>query len=269
MAWFRNLVARNSSTDDELRATLAEHLDELRTRIMRVVQFLAVGMVIGWFLHPYVYEAMDNMVKSYIPANAKYREAFRHLTDPFMLQLKVAFYIGIVLSFPVLLHQLWAFIAPGLRPQERRPIKVVFPICLALFVLGLVVGWMTIPALVQYFMSFVAGTDIEVIQEPGSLMLLVVYTLLGFGISFQMPVVVFFLTRIGLITGDTVRTYWRHVVVANVVLSAAITPSADPVSMFALAVPLNVFFFGAVSVAKLTDRTRRDPALDNLDGAPC
>ncbi|MBX3095800.1 MAG: twin-arginine translocase subunit TatC [Fimbriimonadaceae bacterium] len=236
---------------------------------MRVVYSLSLGMVAGWFLHPVFYGAMDEMVRKYIPPNAPYKEAYRHLTDPFMLQLKVAFYIGLVLTLPVLMWQLWAFVAPGLRPQERRPIKIVFPICMVLFVAGIYVGWLTIPALVSYFMSFVVNSKIEIIQEPGSLVLLVVYTLLGFGISFQMPVVVYFLTRIGLITADTVRVYWRHVVVANVVAAAAITPSADPVSMFALAVPLNVFFFGAVAIAKLTDRSSRDPALDNLDGAPC
>src|SRR5579862_1670065 len=113
--WWK--VKRNSSDDpEEFRATLVEHLEELRDRIMRSLFALALGWAAGWFIEPFAYAYLNRMVTKAImkalPKGAEFKQAFPTVTEPFMLQIKLAFGIGLILVFPFLVLQVWGFIAP-------------------------------------------------------------------------------------------------------------------------------------------------------------
>lgn len=261
--------ARNSSEHEELRATLGEHLEELRQRLLRVLYAFVPAFVVGWIVAMPMYDALHREVLTAIPKEVQYREAVTHLTQPFMLQFRLSAYIALVLCLPVLLSQLWGFVAPGLRPNERRPVQMLTPICLTLFGIGVFLGWVTIPAMVGFFMAFNGGGRFEIIQEPGALVMLVVMTMLGFGLAFQTPVVVFFLTKLGVVTPEGLKGYWRHVVVGNVVAAAVITPGGDVVTLFAMAVPMIVLFYAGMYAATWGQRGGRPAELDLLDAPPC
>lgn len=269
MALAKTGSKRNSRRDnpDEFRATLGEHLEELRVRVMRSVGVLAAGCAVGWFLAMPVYRALSHVVQANIPKGVNYQEPFTSITQPFMLQLKLAFYISLTLTLPYIVWELWGFVAPGLRPNEKRPLRAFAPVSLVLFLFGCWLGWMSLPAAFQWFAGFFAsfpGTSLY--QEPGTMVFLIVKLVLAFGVGFQLPVVTFFLTKAGVLSPQTVSQYWRQAILAIIVLCAILTPSGDPFTLAAMAVPLSVLFIGSIFAARLTGKAaQRDPALDDLD----
>jgi sec-independent protein translocase protein TatC len=261
------LFARNSFGDpEEFRATLGEHLEELRQRLFRVVALLAVGLVIGWFIEPYVYAELVKLAEKAIPKGQDYKEVFRHLTDPFFLKFKLAFYIGLILTLPFSVFQLWGFVSPGLKPHEKRPVKILVPFSAVLFFGGAGFCWWCLPAAFEWFFSFLADfRGVALYQEPGSIVFFIVKMLLAFGIGFQLPVVVFFLGKIGIITPETIIRYWRQYAVGIFVVAAIITPSGDWFTMTAMALPLTLLFFISIFAVKITQKKARDPELNELD----
>ncbi|MCW5936798.1 MAG: twin-arginine translocase subunit TatC [Fimbriimonadaceae bacterium] len=258
---------RRVEDPEEFRATLGEHLEEFRTRVLRVLGVFVVAATIGWFIEMPLYKLLNETARAGLPSTLDYKEPFNTITQPFLLQLKLAAYIGLAMSLPYAVYELWGFVSPGLKPSERRPVKFLAPFSASLFFVGCYLGWLSIPAAFGWFAGFFEsfpGTSLY--QEPGSLVFLVVKIVLSFGIGFQLPVVTFLLAKLGLITPNMIAQYWRQAVVTIFFLAAAITPTGDPFTMLIMALPLTILFFGSLMVVKLTTKQElRDPALDSLD----
>ena len=257
--------ARNSSeSPGELRATLGQHLEELRVRLFRIVLILGIGIAIGWFVEKDVYNYLNDVVAKSVPDGIKYTEAFKNFTEAFFLKLKLSFYIGLILTLPLTAMQLWGFISPGLKPAERRPLRIVVPISTLLFLLGAVISWMITPVTIQWFVEYVGEfPGVEVIQEPAFLIFFILKMMLAFGIGFQLPLVVFFLAKLGIVTPEGMMRHWRQSTVAVVVTSAILTPSGDIPTLVLMALPLLVLFFGSVFAAKWT--SKKSARLDELN----
>ncbi len=262
---------RNSSDDpEEFRATLGEHIEELRTRILRIVLVLVVLGVAGWFLALPLYDYLTKVTRASVPKWLNYTEQFNSFTGPFMLQLRMATVIGLVFAMPYAIWELWQFVKPGLKPHERKPVRILAPVSLGLFLLGCTVGWLMVPPTIKWFCSFFRDFKGSLLlQEAGTLVFILVKLVVAFGIGFQLPIVTFFLTKIGIIQSETLFRSWRHATVAIFILSMVLTPSGDPFTMLAMAVPLTILFFGSVLAVKLTtkDHKRNLPEheLNNLD----
>lgn len=260
-----------SSIDEieEVRLTLGEHLEELRGRILRAAGYIAVGAVLGALLVIPFYRLVENWVvlplKEIVPGM---KIAFPSITEAFFFWVRLAMTIGLTISLPFTVHELWGFIKPGLRPQERKPIEKVVPISIGLFFLGAFLCWFILPPTTQWFASVAAKfPDVDIIQDPADLIYFCAKMMLAFGLGFQLPLVTFALARLGLITPSMIWRYWRHVIVATFLISAVITPSGDPFSMMVMAVPLTGLFFAAIYAAKITGKkdADRDDVLNNLD----
>lgn len=237
---------RNKVSDpDDFRASLVEHLEELRGRIFRVLILLIIGWIIGWILEPWVYDRLNDLVK---PELAKlktdYKEPFNDLTAAFMLKLKLSFFIGLIMVLPFCVLQVWGFVEPGLKENEKRPLKVVAPLSVVLFAIGAGFCWLILPSAFAWFMTFVEDFPGTVMYpEPGSFVFFTLKMILAFGLGFQLPLLVFFLAKIGLLSPETLKTYWRQATVIIFFGAAIITPSNDMFSMMMMAVPLTLLFF--------------------------
>jgi sec-independent protein translocase protein TatC len=264
------LSKRNSSEEpEELRATLFEHLEELRNRLVRCIHVIVLGWVIGWFLEPYVYGFFAHIVeeglKSSLPNGSDYKEPFAHFTGPFVLKLKMSFIIGLVFAMPIVMNQVWGFIAPGLKENEKRPLRRIAPISVLLFALGALFCWWCLPAAIGWFVSYLSefpGSSLY--QEPGSMVLFQVKLILAFGLGFQLPVVVYGLGAMGLLSAQTLAKYWRHGTVFVFILSAILTPSNDPLTMLMMAVPLSILFMISVWAVKIVQR-KKVKVIENPD----
>ena len=264
-ALFKNPIPRNSSEDpEEFRATLVEHLEELRTRIVRIVWMLAAGWVAGWYLiQQWASKNIDNMIqKSIVPRLAAkhipYQQVWHTATEPFMFKLKFTFMLGLIVVFPFVLLQIWGFVSPALKPNEKKPFKVLAPCSVVLFAIGAGFAWWLTPNALQWFTSFVEdfpGTAL--FQEAGLLTFFVLKMLLAFGLAFELPLVVYALGAIGLLQSGTLIKYWRQATVVIFVVAAIVTPSNDPFTMLMMALPLCVLFIISVYAVKFTQRNRK------------
>jgi sec-independent protein translocase protein TatC len=253
-------IERNSSeSEEELRASLVEHLDELRDRIIRMIVAVTLAWVVGWYLQPYVYVHLNALVLRNIDLPAdKFKEVFNNATQPFMLKFKLSFMLGLIMAFPYLVIQLWGFIEPGLKSNERRPARQLAPFTVLLFAIGVAFCWIILPSAFRWFVGYLSefpGTAIY--QEPGTMVFFVLKMLLAFGMGFQLPLIVFLLGKIGLLTPETLTTYWRQATVFIFVSSAVITPSNDIFSMLMMAIPLSLLFIISIWAVKLTNRKKK------------
>ncbi len=243
---------------------MVEHLDDLRKRITRSLVFLCVGWVIGWFAEPTFYKAITDRVVPAIqhrmPKGTTFELTFTQVTEPFLLLVKLSFMIGLVLAFPFIVAQLWGFVAPGLKSMEKRVVRGVAPVSVLLFALGATFCWIVLPSAFIWFTSYLDGYNGAVLlQDASTIVFFVLKMELAFGAGFQLPLVVYILGKLGLLTPETLMKNWRQATVAIFVISAVVTPSNDPVTMLMMAVPLSLLFIASVYVLKLGDKDRKKP----------
>jgi sec-independent protein translocase protein TatC len=182
-------------------------------------------------------------------------------TDPlegFSVRIKVSTYGGIALAMPVLLWQLWRFISPGLYAKEKRYAIPFIAAAVALFATGAGIAYWTLPKALT-FLSEIGGDDLVTAYSPGKYFQLIVYMMLAFGIGFEFPIVLIFLQLIGVLNPASLAKYRRYAIVGIAVLVAVATPSADPISMLALTIPMCLFYEVSIIIGRLFVR-RRDAA---------
>lgn len=232
--------------------TIWEHLAELRSRLIKTIIAVCIGAVLGWFLFPYVLEWLLVPFKQLVPDGQLIATS---PLQPFSTRLKVSGYLGIVFAMPVILWQLWRFITPGLYPHEKRYAIPFTASALILFLFGAAVAYYTLnPAL--NFLITIGGGDIAPYYTPDSYLMLIVFMMLAFGAGFEFPVLLVALELIGVVTPRTLLGWWRQATVAIVIVAAVITPSGDPISMLALAIPMYILYFVAIGIGALVLRRR-------------
>ncbi len=249
----------NPEDPESFRQTLVEHLDELRSRIMRVLLVLSVAWGIGWFIEPWLYDEVNKIIRdpSLLPAGAQVSEAFRNFSDPFFLKFKLSFVIGLIISAPVIIYQIWGFVRPALKPSERKPLKLVTPISAALFVVGAFFGWLVIRPALRWFFSFLESFEgVGLLQEPGLFVMFVLKMLLAFGVGFQLPILLWFLGQIDLVTSELLFKNWRYAVAGISLASAFLTPGGDLFSFIAMSLPLAVLYFAGIGALRVTERKK-------------
>jgi sec-independent protein translocase protein TatC len=177
--------------------------------------------------------------------------------EPFMIWLKAALIAGLVLSSPWVFYQLWMFIAAGLYSSEKRLVHVYLPISIGLFLFGVFMSTFVFPPILKFFLSFNRSMGIDPEPRISEWLSFVLFLPLGFGLAFQLPLVMLFLERVGLFTVQSYLKQWRFAVLVIWVIAAVVTPS-DPISIFYLAVPLMALFFGGVMLCKWWPRQPKE-----------
>jgi sec-independent protein translocase protein TatC len=258
---FREKRQNSSGDPDEFRLTFVEHLEELRDRLIRSIFILVVAWVAGWFLVPIIYANMngfiDKAVRAGLPDNVEYREVFSNATQPFMLKFRLSFMLGLAMAFPFLVLQLWGFIAPALKPSEQKPFRALAPLSFLLFAMGAGFCWIILPAAMAFFASFVGEFQgVQLYQEAGQMIFFCLKMMMAFGVAFQLPLVVYALGALGLLSHQTLFKYWRQATTVIFILSAVLTPSQDAFSMLMMAVPMVVLFLISAFVVRATQRRK-------------
>ena len=236
--------------------TLMEHLAELRSRIVKCFLGIALGASVMWFVYVPVFRWMFDVLQRNCVEG---RDCAIIQTDPLQgLSTRMTFagYGGIALAMPILLYQLWRFITPGLYPRERR-LALPFVLCgVVLFVLGAALALMTLPKALDFLISIGGGTFNQ-FYTPDRYVNLVVKMMVAFGVGFEFPILLVFLQLAGLLTPQMLARYRRWAVVGITVLVAVLTPSGDPISLAALAVPMYLFYEISIVIGRITARRRR------------
>lgn len=236
---------------------LRAHLRELRDRVLLAVGGILLGAVGGWFAYPWVFDLLQRPLAEVTESRGDLVALnFAGVATPLDLQLKVALFAGVLLTSPWWIYQLWAYVTPGLTRTERRFTVGFVAAAVPLFGFGVLVAWWVVPAAVGILVGLTPDDAVNVIDAQlylGFLMRMV----LAFGVAFLLPVLMVGLTMARVVGARAWWRGWRWAVLGTAVFGAVATPSGDAVSMFAIAVPMWVLYFGAVGVCALVDRRRR------------
>lgn len=237
-----------------MRLTLGEHLEELRQRIFRCLIYIGVGAVAGGFLaQPFFNTIQGHIIE---PLRAKHEILMMmDITEGISFWIRLAVTIGLIFALPLVVREVWGFIKPGLKPHEVKPIEKVVPISFALFALGVFLCWLVLPPTMEWFIGITAQFDgVDIVQSAPKIVYFCSKMFLAFGLGFQLPLIVYFLARVGVISTESIWRYWRHVIVGVFILSAVLTPSGDPFSMLVMALPMSGLFFASVQAAKISNK---------------
>jgi sec-independent protein translocase protein TatC len=232
--------------------SLGQHLVELRNRAMIAAAGVLVAAIGGWFLQPFVWDAMSAPIHA-IAAQRNATINYPNLTAAFDLRMQLSIYLGIIISSPLWLYEIFAFLTPGLTGREKRYVFGFFFTAIPLFLGGCVFGWYVTPHIVQLFTSFAPSQDATILNASDYFSF-ILKLVIAVGIAFVSPVFLVLLNMVGVLSAQSIIKAWRWAILAAIVFAALATPSTDIVSMMLLAVPLIVLYFAAWTVTWLHDR---------------
>jgi sec-independent protein translocase protein TatC len=251
-------LRRKGPKDPGGTMTIIEHLEELRYRLVLAIGSVGVTSIAGWFLYDPVIRLLKAPYCDYVKtvphaARITQRCTFVYLgaIDGVLIKLKVVVFLGLALALPFVLYQLWAFIVPGLKSRERR---MAIPFVLSstvLFALGALVAYLTLPKALSFLLGFAGSGNFTALLTGDQYLSFVMLVALAFGLSFEFPLVLIFLSIVGILSSRKMRGWRRPAILFIAIFAAVITPSSDPYSMLAMMIPMYLFYEAAIIVTRL------------------
>jgi sec-independent protein translocase protein TatC len=234
--------------EHDVRMPLTAHLEELRTRIIRALLAIVAGGGVAWLFIERVVAFLLAPLAALRPGESLIIGT--GVTEAFFTKLKVAVIAGIFLSSPLIFYQLWRFIAPGLYDRERR-VALPFSIAASIFFVSgaAFCYWLVFPVAFSFFLDEFASIGVAAQIRVSEYLSFASRMLLAFGVTFELPVVTFFLARIGMVTHKTMLAYARYAVLVIFIVAAVLTPGPDVASQLLMAGPLLVLYAVSVGVA--------------------
>ena len=238
--------------EEELpRMTLLEHLDELRRRILRTLIVVLVAFFACFAFAEQIYQVLEVPIQPHVE-----KLSFLRITDPFIVYIKVALLAAIFLTSPYLVAQLWGFVSPGLYRREKR-YAIPFIFFGSFFFLGggLFGYFIAFPFAVDFLINL--GDNFEPVITIDFYLNTLMNILLGLAVMFQLPIVIFMLSQLGVVTPKFLMRHFRWAVLIIVIISAAITPTPDVVNMTIVAAPTLLLYLLGVGASALVQRRRK------------
>ncbi len=259
-------MGKVKKSPDEM--TFLEHLEDLRKRLWYSFVAIFVVLIPAWFFSKQIFEVLAKPVTQFLPPGVKM--AYTGLSDPFMLYIKVSFLAAIFVTSPFIFLQLWYFVAPGLYQKEKKYVVPFVIFTTVFFLMGAAFGYFVMfPWACRFFLQM--GSDFNPVITVNTYFSFSLKLLLGIALVFEMPTLVFFLSKLGLVTSRWMIKNFKYAVLAVFIIAAVITPTPDMVTQSILAVPmlglyglgiLIAFFFGKES------RTRKEKKLAESGAGP-
>lgn len=251
-----------------------EHLEELRWRIFWALLAIAVGTAVGLGL-VLRYEVLELLVEPVRAARDEpdFKLIYLSPADPFFIKLKLAVLVGIILAFPLVVYQIWAFLSPALEKEEKRAIVPALYLGLVLFVGGVAMAYYAaLPVTLQFFQMW-EGTSMQEQLEVGKTLAFVTKLLVAFGVVFELPVVIMVLSAMGLVTPEFLRAKRRHAIVVLTVVASLITPGDVVTLTLMMMVPL-IFLYelsiflsaGIVGRRRARQAAEKEPTIQAPEG---
>jgi sec-independent protein translocase protein TatC len=238
------------------KMTFLEHLEELRQRLVRAFLFLAGGFAVSWGFREQIFHFLTQPMRR---AGFTDKFIFTSPAEALLLYMKMAFFVGIFIASPLVLYEIWAFIAPGLYKNEKRWAIPFIGMGSAFFIGGAGFGhYFLFPMTFRFLYTF-GGDDMQFLPRIGEYWSFYSWFLLGLGLVFQIPVVIFVLAQLGLVSAGFLLRGWKFAILGSFILSAIITPTPDIVTQTALAGPMIGLYGLGVLIAVVFGRKRKSP----------
>ncbi|MDG2027478.1 MAG: twin-arginine translocase subunit TatC [Acidimicrobiales bacterium] len=259
-------MTETETRSEESRMTLMEHLTELRRRLIISFIAIAIGAVIGWIFYtnitdvlidPYCDVVADD--SSIIPEDEQCQLYARSPLEFFNIKLTVAGYTGLILAMPVILWQMWRFVAPGLYSHEKRYAYPFIGSAVGLFALGAGLAYWSVPKALNWLIDQ-GGDNFQELFAPSEYFGFIIKMMLAFGIGFEFPIALIFLQLLGVVQNETLRNGRQYAIVGIVAMVAIITPSGDPFTLAVLSVPMYLFYEIAILFGRIRIRRAKKAA---------
>lgn len=246
----------NTQPEDERAMTLIEHLIELRTRLVRASLGVLFGLGVGMFLVLGPPQLIDIIIRTFAPISPNYAPVQAIGTfEQFSSYMTVALTVGVIVGMPVIVYQLLAFIVPGLTDRERRILFISLPFVTLFFISGLAFGWfITVPVAIRFLVEFSSSELIQAQPTISDFLGKITTLLLINGVVFELPVIIFVLAFLGVVTATQLRQYRRFAIVIVVIAAALITPTGDPINLALLAIPMYLLYEVGVFMARFAPK---------------
>jgi len=236
------------SREEEATMSLVEHLDELRSRVIVITVSVVLAGIIGFFLA----EPIINLLRAPLP-DEQDRLVQLGIGESLGVRLRVALYVGIGLSVPVILYQLWRFVTPGLTRRERRLIWPMLIAAIALFALGVTLGYLVIPFAVEFLLSLTLP-GVDALLRLSDYVNFTLMIMLAFGLAFQFPIVLLLLARVGILNYGFLSRRRRQAVLVIVLFAVIATPGGDPLSSGVLSLVMYALFEATLQLMRTMRR---------------
>lgn len=246
----------------EEKLPLTAHLEELRKRLIFILIAVGVGFCACYAIKDWLFTVITRPLAMVLPQ--KSFMVFTGLPEAFFIYMKISFFASLILTSPYTLYQIWQFISPGLYPREKR---YVLPFVLSsslLFIGGVLFGYfIVLPPAFKFFVSF-SSDFLKPMLSLKEYLSLSLKFLLGFGLSFELPVLIFFTTKIGLTNAGMLSKYRRYAILIIFIVAAILTPSPDALTQTLMAVPLIFLYEFSIIVARFAQKKR--PETEDISG---
>jgi sec-independent protein translocase protein TatC len=239
------------------KMSFLEHLEELRVRLIHCAVALCVGFAVCWGWREEIFHFLTQPLRAAFPG---IKFIFTGPSEALILYMKMAFFVGIFVAAPYVLWQVWAFIAPGLYPHEKSYVYPFIFFGTLFFLGGAAFGHFYLFRITFDFLGAFGGDDMTFMPKVDEYFSFYSWFLLGLGLVFQTPIVIFVLSRIGIVTPGFLLRNFKYAVLVAFIVSAVITPSTDAVTQTLLAAPIVVLYLLGVAVSYLFGRKRGMPA---------
>jgi sec-independent protein translocase protein TatC len=257
-----NFMKRRRERKRVAAMTMMEHLTELRKRlIFSLAAFLVISIAAFFFFEPildWLLSPLCNLDRKLLGPQGCTLSGFGP-AEPFVVRLKVTAMVGVVCSAPVWLYQIWAFVTPGLNPNEKKYALPFILSSIVLFGVGVTFAYLTLTPGLRFLIGLGEGL-ITPFFRADTYLNFVGFMFLGFGAAFELPLLLFFLGLAGVVSVEQLQRQRRVAVVAIVAIAAVVTPSQDPYTMLIMAVPLYLLYELTIVLLKLTRRRKAAPA---------
>jgi sec-independent protein translocase protein TatC len=245
-----------AAADEQM--TLTEHLAELRTRIIRALLAIVIGNILVLIFYDRVLDFLRGPYEDLCDRQVDLGCGELIFTSPlegFSTRLSVSLYAGLILALPVILWQIWRFIVPALHARERRYAIPFVLSSVLLFLLGGLVAYLTLTQALEFLIGW-AGDDVDALFQVKEYIRLVGLMVAAFGIAFEFPVLLVFLQLVGVLSPQSLLRGWRYAVLVIFIIAAVITPSGDPYSMLAMALPMTLFYLLSVLIGRIFQKRK-------------
>jgi sec-independent protein translocase protein TatC len=232
-----------------------DHLEELRWRLLWALGAAVIGTVVGFFLVTH-FDVLGILIRPILPFLQGTKLKYLSPMDPFFITLKLSILVGFVLASPIVVYQIWAFLAPALLPSERRTIIPSLYLGLVLFAAGVLMAYtVVLPVTLRFTMGF-QTESLEQAIVVGEYMSVVTRLLLAFGLVFELPVVILVLSALGLVTPEFLASKRRHAVVGITILASVITPGDVITVTILMMIPLFLLYELSIFLSRIVTRRR-------------
>jgi sec-independent protein translocase protein TatC len=235
-----------------------DHLEELRTRLVYSIAAVAVGFFACWWKVEKIYEIMQRPIIDVLKANGMSEKlVYLNPTEPFNLYLKIAALAGLFLTSPFVLYQVWMFISPGLYRNEKRYVVPFMVSTIALFITGGYFGYKVVyPRALEFLIHF--GRQFQPMITIGEYTSLFLSIILGMGLIFEMPILIFFLALMGIVTAGFMWKNFRYAILIIFVIAAIVTPTPDILNMCIFAAPMIALYVVSIGIAYFVHPRQRN-----------